>query len=267
MTLSEQLTYATVLIRSQDKGNVISSGTGFIVAICEDHTNDTHIPILVTNKHVVENSIRAEITFCCSDADNNPIDTEKVSTIVERNEWIFHPEANIDLCCVPIARHIQSLEKKGKKPFYAYLSKTLIPNETEKTDFTAVEEVYMAGYPVGISDIHNNKPIVRRGITATHPNKDYQGEKKFLVDMACFPGSSGSPIVIMNQGAYSTPRGVTVGTRIHLLGVLYAGPQYSASGVLSFASVPTVPHPITPIPINLGIAIKAEKILDFEKCF
>ena len=82
--------------------------------------------------------------------------------------------------------------------------------------------------------------------------------------MACYPGSSGSPVFILNQGAYATPTGISVGTRVYLLGVLYGGLEITAKGILQYANLPNLPVPVTKIPINLGLMIKAERVLEFE---
>lgn len=124
-----------------------------------------------------------------------------------------------------------------------------------------------AGYPIGLSDIYNHKPIIRKGITASHPKKNYKGKDEILVDMACFPGSSGSPVFIFNQGSYTVPEGLAFGNRILLLGVLYGGPQFNAQGILTFHNLPNVPIPVVNIPTNLGMIIKSNKILEFEKKF
>ena len=60
--------------------------------------------------------------------------------------------------------------------------------------------------------------------------------------------------------------GSTSGNRIKLLGVLYAGPQFTAEGEVRVVNVPTQLISIThsQIPCNLGICIRAERILDFE---
>lgn len=58
-----------------------------------------------------------------------------------------------------------------------------------------------------------------------------------------------------------------MGSRVYLLGVLYGGHEFNAQGVLQFANLPNTPVPVTRIPINLGIIIKAERILEFEKLF
>ena len=134
-----------------------------------------------------------------------------------------------------------------------------------------MEEITMVGYPNGIWDQVNNMPIFRRGITATHPNLDWNGKSEFLIDAACFPGSSGSPVFLYNQIGYATKsKGMTIGpSRVKLLGILYAGPQHTASGEIKIVAVPTqnVPVAFTSIPNNLGIVIKAVNLEAFEDIF
>ena len=103
--------------------------------------------------------------------------------------------------------------------------------DDEISNLGALEEIVMVGYPIGLWDAANNMPLFRRGITATHPNIDYEGRPDFVIDAACFPGSSWSPALLFNQGAYTTRQGTYLGSpRLKLLGVLYAGPQFTASG-------------------------------------
>ena len=129
----------------------------------------------------------------------------------------------------------------------------------------------MVGYPNGIWDSKNNKPIFRKGITATDIKYDYNGKKEFVIDAACFPGSSGSPVLIFNQGMYTDKFGNTYAGsgRAKLLGVLYAGPQYVTEGEIKTVVIPTVERSIaiSQIPNNLGYVIKAERILELEKLF
>jgi hypothetical protein len=122
-------------------------------------------------------------------------------------------------------------------------------------------------HPIGIWDRTNNMPVVRRGVAATRPDLDYEGRKEFLIDAACFPGSSGAPVLLCNVGGYVTKFGATiVGTpRFKLLGVLYSGPQYSVEGKMEIKTIPTKVTPVLSlnIPVNLGIVIKAEMIRGF----
>ena len=60
---------------------------------------------------------------------------------------------------------------------------------------------------------------------------------------------------------------MTLGNRLYLLGILYGGHEFKANGVLRFSMLPNIPTPVTNIPINLGIMIKSDRILEFEDMF
>ena len=111
-------------------------------------------------------------------------------------------------------------------------------------------------------------PILRRGVTATHPNINYEGKREFLIDAACFPGSSGSPVFLFNTNGWTNRNGGTVmgGTRVKLLGVLYAGPQHTATGEIRIMNVPTQQRAISisTIPNNLGLVIKASRLTELD---
>ena len=86
--------------------------------------------------------------------------------------------------------------------------------------------------------------------------------------MACFSGSSGSPIYILNEGGYKDKKGNTYlgASRILLLGYLFAGPQYTATGDLIIQTIPTQQKVTasTPIMANLGYYVKSSEILNFK---
>lgn len=269
MSLSEKLTYSTVLIKCKYADGSNGSGTGFIINLCSNKDHNTCVPVIITNNHVVENSIETRFEFCLRDKDGNPIDSQSFNITYNGNSWIKHPNKDVDLCCLPFANVLYELEKRKVEIFYIPLEVNLIGKFEQFENLSAMEEVVMIGYPIGLSDRYNHKPIIRKGITATHLKKNYQGKKEFLVDMACFPGSSGSPIFILNEGIYHIGNSVCAGNRIIFVGILYGGPQYSATGEFIFMDLPNVPQPhaITPIPTNLGAALKAEQILAFENLF
>lgn len=267
MSLSEIITYSTVLIKCQYSDGTSGSGTGFIINLCPNKENNTCIPVLITNNHVVANSIETVFEFCKADENGKPIDTDPITFRYQGNRWIQHPDSSVDMCCLLLAEALQELEKNNINIFCLPLETNLIPSQKNLKELSAIEDVVMVGYPIGLSDMYNHKPIIRRGITSSHPKKDYQGKKETLLDMACYPGSSGSPVFILNQGSYTVPTGIAMGNRIYLLGILYGGHEFNAQGILQFANLPNVPKPVTRIPINLGIMIKAERILEFENLF
>lgn len=265
MGVSEQLTYSTVKIECIYADGNSGSGTGFIVHLCKE--DNSCIPVLVTNKHVVNNNVKTVFQFCKQDDDGNPIDTAPLTIGIDNSKWIPHQDVSVDLCVLPLGEILNNLSQKGEKIFYIPITVDLIPKEEQIQELNAIEDVTMVGYPIGIMDEYNHKPIIRRGITATHIKKDYQGKKEFLVDMACFPGSSGSPIFILNETMYTTKNNFVVGPRFLFVGVLYGGPQYTATGDVIITDEAVKPISVMHIPTNLGIAIKSSRILDFEFFF
>jgi hypothetical protein len=269
LTISEKLSYSTVRIECTFNDGVLGTGTGFFFNFLENKDTKEHVPAIVTNKHVIDGALRGKIIFTKSNQNNEPIDTEHLSIDIDNfgQSWIFHDDPNVDLCALPIANILMHFKSRGEKIFYIPLIKEIIPTQDIIDDTTALEEILMIGYPNGIWDTFNNKPILRRGITATHPKFDYCGRKEIMIDAACFPGSSGSPVFILNEGFFRTKNTpLSGGDRIILLGVLFAGPQHNAKGEIEIIDVPTVQKPITisRIPNNLGLIIKSERILELE---
>jgi hypothetical protein len=182
--------------------------------------------------------------------------------------WLKHPENDVDLAVFLMAPLYRQAEAAKIRFFAPPLEDALIPNAAKLSDLSGLDAITMIGYPNGIWDEKNNLPITRRGITATSPKYDYNGLPIFVIDCACFPGSSGSPVLIFDQGGYMDARGNVIlgGGRILLLGVLFAGPQHVAEGEIQSIDVPLaqVPVALSRIPNNLGFVVHARKIQDFK---
>lgn len=267
VSITEKLSYSTVRIECDYKDGGRGTGTGFFFRFLE--RGSTHIPAIVTNWHVVEGAQVGRFQVHLDDGTGGPSGQHVTVELPDfATRWIRHPDKGIDLAIMPTAPLHREAEAKGKKIWIIPLDRSLIPTLADLDDLATVEDIIMVGYPAGIWDPLNNMPIFRRGISATHPRLDYNGRSEFVVDAACFPGSSGSPILLLNEGMYCKKDGGTViGTRFKLLGVLYAGPQYMADGTIQVVDVPTQQRAIskTSIPSNLGFVIKAQRILDFEE--
>ncbi|MFR6298982.1 MAG: hypothetical protein ACLUML_07155 [Acutalibacteraceae bacterium] len=73
------------------------------------------------------------------------------------------------------------MAKTDIKIFYIPLETDLIPTESKINELSAIEDIVMIGYPIGISDQYNHKPVIRRGITATHPKRIIKGKNIFYL--------------------------------------------------------------------------------------
>ena len=266
MSLSEQLTYSTVKIECVYDDGSQGSGTGFIVTF-ENEKKNIQYPILITNNHVVDHSIRTHFEFCIANEQGEPIDTQPLSLNCNGNEWRHHPNPDIDLCCLPLAYFLKKINETGNRVFYKTISEDMIVDQTTLENFRAIEDVTMVGYPRGIMDTYNHKPVIRKGTTATHPRNNYLGKPDILLDIAAYPGSSGSPVFILEEGFFVDRTDAHIGSRIKLLGVLYAGPQFDARGEIRFSNLPVNAIPVVYIPMNLGMCIKATEILAFKTYF
>ena len=272
LSLTEQLSYSTVRIECTYRDGSKGTGTGYFF-IFKEQDDGTHVPVIITNKHVIENSLSGQLTFTNANDNNEPINDKYFNVKIDNFEsyWKKHPDKSVDICAMPIQPFIAAAMQNKQKPFYVALPKTFIPSDDQVNDLSTMEEIIMIGYPNGIWDKFNNKPIFRKGITATHPALDYDQRKEFMIDAACFPGSSGSPVFLLNENGFRDKKGnVFMGqVRIFLLGTLYAGPQQTISGDIQIVNVPVVQKPIalSAIPINLGLIIKSKRIFELEKLF
>ncbi|MGC9259643.1 MAG: S1 family peptidase [Phycisphaerae bacterium] len=284
--ISDQLLFSTVRIEATLADGSKAVGTGFFFTFS---FGERFVPSLITNRHVVpDNAVEWTIHLhegVLTDGTNLSPSDQSFPVTIDHYEacWIHarqviqpqgersavnrlaicHP-AGLDLCALPIQPLLEKLEKQtGKHAFYRSLAADLIPSEQALEELTAIEDIIMIGYPIGLWDHTNNMPIVRAGITASHPALDFNGRPEGLVDAACFPGSSGSPILIFNVGTYFVrPNTLTTGSRALLIGVLYGGPQFTAEGNIVVRNIPmqAAPIPQLQLPINLGFYIKAREI-------
>lgn len=227
------------------------------------------VPCLVTNCHVIKGAITGTVRFHVADA-NGALRVGHTHEFQVSNfdaAWFRHPDPKIDLAILPIGDMIEQMQRDGRPPFIIAIGNELVPSEADISALGALEEIVMVGYPIGISDTRNNLPVFRRGITASHPAIDYIGRPEFVIDAACFPGSSGSPVFLYNLGSYTDRTGtLVIGSRVKLLGILYGGPVYTAQGTVEVVTIPTSQELVTKsrIPTHLGMVLKARLLGGFE---
>jgi hypothetical protein len=268
---STSLLYVTCRIVARDAEGEESIGTGFFLSYPAGEGKA--LQALVTSKHVVKGAVEYDLHF--HEALEEPSGGLRPSGNIHGfrlrmldQGWFDHPSDEVDLCAMPLEPFRREAEHAGKKIFLATLSTEHIPGDDLLHQLLALEAVVMIGYPIGLWDQVNNLPIARRGMTATHPRVDFNGRPVGVVDIAAFPGSSGSPVLVVNEGGYAIPGGfVAAETRILLLGILYAGPQFEADGSFEIKEIPTTRTGqfTLSLPVHLGFYIKAQQLLELGK--
>lgn len=267
--ISEMLTHATVRIECFGPNGEVSTGTGFFFeADCK--SDGGYIPVVVTNKHVVGGAVLVKMRLSSLDSSGLPDPARPLNFEVRdfRSLLVSHPSPDVDLCAIIIGDFLNMVLAEGRKACFAALPVDLVATQDELASLLPIEDVTMVGYPNGIWDEFNNLPIIRRGITATSPAKKYNGKEEFMIDAACFPGSSGSPVFLFNQSGWADRAGdFNVGNpRLKLIGILYAGPQHMATGDIVVVDVPVAERymSIASIPNNLGICINSSRLLELD---
>jgi len=177
-TISEQMQYSTVRL-STNNG---STGTGFFFEFAFD---DKKVPVIFTNKHVVNNNQDEEINFFLHSKSRDTPDESKLNIKFKTN-WHFHKDKDLCFCFIAPLFH-QIKEKMEKEVFYISMNEDLIWDNSKLEELSAIEDVVMVGYPNGLWDKKNNLPLFRKGITSSHPAIDFNDSSIGVVDMACFP--------------------------------------------------------------------------------
>lgn len=270
MHITEQLLITTIKIQVEKKG-IPYNGSGFFFSFKDPKDDKKELVVIITNRHVVDGASSISLYFR-KNINGSPEYGKPIIITIPNNpaHVLAHPNKAVDLVAIPIGEFRKELEKKGINLSGLNLNeKLIIDNSTMKKEFKAIERVWMVGYPDGLWDEKNNLPIVREGITATMPYIDYNGKSEFLVDIAAFGGSSGSPVFFYRD--FYTDKETNMGKfgmRLYLLGILYAGPMYSLDGeVVKVDPSDPVTNVKTYTPMNLGYVIKATEILEFRKLF
>jgi len=262
-TPDQQLFFCTTRIEAKSAdGKITSTGTGFIFEYEIGQTNQ--IPFIVTCRHVVDGFAAATFSFV-QNKDGKPNLGQKCEVTVPLQNFVFYnPDPKIDVALIPLAPILRFFEAEGQKPFFVNLDKKIIPDKKAAEDLSAIQPIVFIGYPYGIHDEINLLPIARRGFTASPYVVDYNGLPLFLIDANVFPGSSGSPVMVLDEGGYATKRGISLGSRAYFLGLVDQAYIHTEKGVVKFIPLPTqfVPTYDEHQYFNLGAVIKAKAILN-----
>lgn len=256
--IPSQLVLSTVRLQTES-----SVGTGFFYKMRIEKNGDFK-PVIITNRHVLEGADELELTLRCKSEDGMIKQVFPITSL--QGSVTFHPNPDIDLAAFAIPGLFRIATGMGLIPETYFLDENAIPTEEEVEKLTPIEDVIVIGYPNGLWDNVNVRPLVRRGITASDYKLNYDGEPKFIIDSAIFPGSSGSPVFLYTKGTYNDGNGNIIlgGLRVKLLGINSSVFIQGVQGDLIESELPTELKSLSHIPIGLGIIIKASQLKEIE---
>ncbi|WP_166648165.1 serine protease [Hymenobacter sp. UV11] len=135
-------------------------------------------------------------------------------------KWYVHPDYGhqVDVVAIPLI-------EKEKVPDHLMLW-ALNNNRSLEAEPEVADDVYILGYPFGITD-SLEFPVWKKGSIATEPSVFYKGLPRMLVDTATRSGMSGSPVILMRSGVHNMENGQLttkslIGTVFGFVGV-YSG--------------------------------------------
>lgn len=269
MNIEYGIVRSTVRLLACAGGNVHSTGTGFYYKV--EHGGVGKILIL-TNKHVVAGA--DSIRFVASTAPSiNDLDevhqprgrVDQTFEVALQGNLYPHPDSNIDLCGIDVTVPFGLVVQAGLQHRAVLLDSHWIASAEDS--LRDIEHVVVIGYPIGIWDSHNNMPVARMGTTATHPLAAYQNRRDFLLDIAIFPGSSGSPVFAYQSPFYTLPDGsIAPGSKVKLLGVIWGAIERTQQGEVRVEEIPSAARQIANFntSLNLGVSLHASAVKEID---
>jgi V8-like Glu-specific endopeptidase len=195
MDLSVELIHATVQLEQPLGDGTRTVGTGFLISA--PGPDGQPRTVLVTANHVLQKmpNANARIGYRISNADGSwsyspqPL---RIRDTQGHELWTHHP--NRDVAAIAITA----------PPEFA---KAAIPVDYLAADDTftkyqvgAGDEMMALGFPRGLAANQAGFPILRSGRVASYPVAPAKIFPTFLLDFSVFPGNSGGPVYMSEQG-------------------------------------------------------------------
>lgn len=176
------------------ESNIQGTGFFYMADVTDELGEKRSKMLLISNRHVLgDGSGKVIITLNSRKNDGSPDHGKTLSFVFEGNtladNYYPHPRDVVDLACVDVSMLTHT------KAYTASISQGFL----EKIDYAKTflgSEVLFAGFPANFYDKRNNLPLLRRGILASMPNVDFQGEGSVVIEALVFEGSSGSPVFV-----------------------------------------------------------------------
>lgn len=178
-----------------ENGNIIWTGTGFLLCRTLKEGGQNDYPFLVSNRHVFNNKQSIIIRLIKKDTGEFAILDLPLLDAGGKPLFHTHSNPNIDIAVLPL--DVDMLNAHSIL-FYCFdVDNNLMDSEGLRNN--GADEgslVYMLGFPMGLVNVDSGLPICRLGCIARCSRTQIEETGNILVDIQNFPGNSGSPIVL-----------------------------------------------------------------------
>jgi hypothetical protein len=206
MQVDDYIRKSVVFLGMPEAHGFVGHGTGFLIAIDEGEHSFFYV---ISARHVVwplwvqvkDGKPQGQIFVRV----NRDTGVPKVFP-VQRDEWIFHPDKEIDVCALPLDLHTDESEHDGEKLDWSHIALPSMAHTHDKASWSGIslgDEVFVAGAFVNRLGVQKNIPIIRIGNIAAMPEEsiEFVSPKRpvYLVETRSLGGISGFPVFLNLQ--------------------------------------------------------------------
>ena len=176
-----------------DSARYRTVGTGFFIGF--DYGDrlpsggPTYRLFLVTNRHVVAGHDDVLIRVNTKGGA-----ARRVRLPLGEGSWAAHPQDRVDVAVVLV--NARMLLEAGAELAYFRPRDVAFVSTMTALDIGPGEELFVLGFPLGMSGVERNYVIARSGMIARFDAEILAAGRTFLIDASVFPGNSGGPVIV-----------------------------------------------------------------------
>jgi len=171
-------------------------GTGFFLALDYGDRTAAGAPtyrlFMVTNRHVLVG--RDDLLIRVNKHGGAAQRFQLPLRGAEGRTWATHPDENVDIAVVLINARV--LGEQGIEFNYFRPSDIAYVATMQELSIGPGEELFVLGFPMGISGVERNYVVARSGMIARFDEEILATSRGFLIDASIFPGNSGGPVIV-----------------------------------------------------------------------
>lgn len=200
-------------------GDILWSGTGFLLCRTLKEGEKKDYPFLVSNRHVFNN--KGNIAIRLMKKDTGELVILDLPLLDADGKPLFHTHGNpeIDIAVLPLD---VGMLNANSILFYCFdVDNNLMDSEGLRSN--GADEgslVYMLGFPMRLVNVDSGLPICRLGCIARCSRTQIEETGNILVDIQNFPGNSGSPIILRPE--QMTLKGTPNCPKCKLIGIVHS---------------------------------------------